>query len=150
MNDNLGRWRSSFPDVISECRRADSAGKDVIEQLLPEPTNYTVKPRHSGFYGTCLELLLEHLGAQTLLICGFAAESCIVFTAQDAYLRGYQLVACPPMAPNLIKTESRRAALAHVRDTLGAKTPRVRDLSFVGKGPRARLRITGKGKASGT
>ncbi len=145
VNDNLGRWRSSFPEVVARCRQPDSAGKRVIERLLPEARDYFVlKPKHSGFYATCLELLLAHLGTQTVLICGFSAESCVVFTAHDAYLRGYQIVV-PSDGTASIASSAKRVALAHIRETLGAKTPQIREVSFVGGGAKARLRLRARG-----
>ena len=46
-----------------------------------------VKPKHSGFYSTTLDLLLKHLGAEVLILAGFTADICILFTAHDAYMR---------------------------------------------------------------
>jgi nicotinamidase-related amidase len=51
-----------------------------------------LKPKHSGFYSTTLELLLEAVGAHTLILTGIAGNICVLFTANDAYMRGYRLV----------------------------------------------------------
>ena len=44
------------------------------------------------FYSTTLDLLLEHLGARTLVLTGLPADSGILLTAQDPYMRGYGLL----------------------------------------------------------
>ena len=89
VNDNFGRWRSDFRTLIAHCLRSASPGRIVTKVLRPGPLDYFVlKPKHSGFYSTTLDLLLEHFGARTLIMTGLLADSCILFTAQDAYMRG--------------------------------------------------------------
>ena len=51
-----------------------------------------LKPQHSGFFHTPLELLLKDLGAEFLVLCGFSTNSCVTFTAHDAHMRGLRLV----------------------------------------------------------
>ena len=61
--------------------------------LRPAAEDYFVlKPKQSGFYSTTLDLLLHHLGASTLIITGFTADICVLFTAIDAHLRDYHLL----------------------------------------------------------
>ena len=63
-------------------------GKRLTELLRPEEKDYFVlKPMHSGFYSTTLELLLRHLEAKTLILSGIAGNNCVLFTANDAYMR---------------------------------------------------------------
>jgi nicotinamidase-related amidase len=50
-----------------------------------------LKPKHSGFYATTLDVLLEYLKVDTLILTGIAANICVLFTANDAYMRDYQL-----------------------------------------------------------
>src|SRR6185436_10932301 len=90
VNDNFGRWRSDFRTLIAHCLRQRARGRAVARLLRPDRRDYFVlKPKHSAFYSTTLELLLEHLRAQTLILTGLLADSCILFTAQDAFVRGY-------------------------------------------------------------
>jgi nicotinamidase-related amidase len=91
-NDNFGRWRSDFSAQVEHCLAEGVRGRALAELLKPAPDDYFVlKPKHSAFYQTCLELLLEHLGVNTLVIGGVTTDSCVTFTASDAYLRGYSL-----------------------------------------------------------
>ena len=92
VNDNFGRWQSDFKKIVAHCRREDGRGKPFVELLLPETDDYFVlKPKHSGFYSTTLSLLLTHLGATNLILTGIAGNNCVLFTANDAYMRDFKL-----------------------------------------------------------
>lgn len=92
VNDNFGRWQSDFKKIVAHCSREDAKGKSFVKLLLPEDDDYFVlKPKHSGFYSTTLELLLTHLGAKNLILTGIAGNNCVLFTANDAYMRDFKL-----------------------------------------------------------
>ena len=92
VNDNFGRWRSDFRTIVRACRGPDAKGREVTERLAPTRTDYFVlKPLNSGFHGTALDILLRDLRVRTLVLAGFATDNCVLFTANDAYLRGYDL-----------------------------------------------------------
>jgi nicotinamidase-related amidase len=93
VNDHFGRWQSDFQKVLRHCLAKESCGKPVATLLRPDAQDYFVlKPKHSGFYATTLELLLQALGVHTLLLTGIAGNICVLFTANDAYMRDYALV----------------------------------------------------------
>lgn len=93
VNDNFGKWRSDFRNLISHCVEDDTRGRPIVELLKPTKEDYFVlKPKLSAFYFTTLELLLKHLGAHTLILCGYAGDMCVVATAMDAHLRDYHLI----------------------------------------------------------
>jgi nicotinamidase-related amidase len=93
VNDNFGRWQSDFQKVLRHCLDKEVCGKPLATLLQPDDEDYFVlKPKHSGFYSTTLELLLEALGARTLMLTGIAGNICVLFTANDAYMRGYRLI----------------------------------------------------------
>lgn len=92
VNDNFGRWRSDFKAQLQHCLFDDVKGKAIVELLRPDPDDYFVlKPKHSGFYSTTLDTLLRYLRAETLILTGFAANICVLFTANDAYMRDFEL-----------------------------------------------------------
>jgi nicotinamidase-related amidase len=120
-NDNFGRWRSDFSAQVDHCSKEGVRGRELVRVLRPGPEDYFVlKPKHSAFYQTCLELLLEHLGVETLIIGGLSTDSCVTFTASDAYLRGFGLRVlsdgCAAMDARL-----HRDALAHMQRALHAE-----------------------------
>ena len=93
VNDNYGRWQSNFNKLIDRCLHEDVRGRPLVERLKPGEDDYFVlKPKHSGFFSTTLDVLLEYLQAKTLILTGVAGNICILFTANDAYMRDFSLV----------------------------------------------------------
>ena len=91
VNDNFGRWKSDFRRTVDYCTR-HGHGRDIVELLRPEENDYFVlKPKHSGFFSTTLETLLRYLETQTLILTGIAGNFCVLFTANDAYMRDFDL-----------------------------------------------------------
>ena len=92
VNDNRGKWRSDHQEVIRAVLRPDAPGREFVQELLPQADDYIVlKPKHSAFFATPLEVLLQSLGAKSLLITGVTANACVLISAGDAYVKGYKL-----------------------------------------------------------
>ena len=93
VNDNFGRWRSSFAEVYAHCTRGGARGAPVSKRLKPGREDYFIlKPRHSAFYATSLEPLLQDLKIRRLILSGIATNLCVLFTAHDAHMRQYPMV----------------------------------------------------------
>jgi nicotinamidase-related amidase len=100
---------------------ADSRGRPVIEMLRPEESDYLVlKPRHSAFYATPLDVILEGIGAKTLVLTGVSSHQCVLFTANDAHVRKFELVVPSDCigAPAAAQT---RLALTYFKKALSAR-----------------------------
>jgi nicotinamidase-related amidase len=94
VNDNFGKWQSDFRKLVARCLEEPCRGKEVTTLLRPEDDDYFVlKPKHSGFYATPLGLLLSYLKARRLILTGVAGNSCVLYTAADAYMRDFELIA---------------------------------------------------------
>ena len=120
VNDNFGRWRSDFHRIVAHCLDDDVRGRPVAELLVPDETDYFVlKPKHSGFYNTTLDLLLDYLQTETVIITGIATDMCVLFTAADAYMRDLRVI-IPSDCVTALTPAAHRAALAHMRTTLKA------------------------------
>jgi nicotinamidase-related amidase len=92
VNDNLGQWRSDATKLIAHCLEADAPGRKFVERVRPDEDDYFVlKPMHSAFYQTPLEVLLRYLGVSSLILCGLATNSCITCTAHDANMRDFSI-----------------------------------------------------------
>jgi len=92
INDNFGRWQSDFRKIIEHCLEDGVPGEEVARILQPDEADYFVlKPKHSAFFETTLDTLLAYLGATTLILTGVAGNICILFTANDAYMRDYNI-----------------------------------------------------------
>src|SRR5947208_6724849 len=120
VNDNYGRWQSDFTRLIDHCLHEDVRGRSIVERLLPEEKDYFVlKPKHSGFFSTTLDVLLDYLKARSLIITGIAGNICVLFTANDAYMRDFNLyVPSDCVASN--DPEDNRHALEQMRTVLEA------------------------------
>jgi len=93
VNDNFGRWQSNFLAQVEHCLGDGVTGRPIVQLLAPDEDDYFVlKPKHSGFFSTTLDILLEYLQCETLIITGIAANICVLFTANDAYMRDFHLV----------------------------------------------------------
>lgn len=121
VNDNLGRWRSDFDEVIAWCSREGAAGAQIASRLKPRRSDYFVlKPAQSGFYQTPLETLLDHLEVSHLTLAGLTADQCVLTTAMDAHIRDYRMWA-PSDAVASITPERKRRALEHMHEVLGVR-----------------------------
>lgn len=119
-NDNYGVWRSDFKALWSRCRAMRGAAGEIARLLKPMRNDLTVlKPRHSAFYATPLDLLLQRLKCKRLVVTGLAADNCVMFTAMDAYLRGYALW-IPEDCVAAERDDTKASALQHMRRTLKA------------------------------
>ena len=119
-NDNYGVWRSDFKALWSRCRSMRGAAGTIARLMKPRRDDLTVlKPRHSAFYATPLHLLLRQLKCKRLVITGLAADNCVLFTAMDAYLRGFSLW-IPEDCVAAERAEAKASALEHMRRTLKA------------------------------
>src|SRR5205085_2532344 len=122
VNDNFGRWRSDFRRQVVHCLRESSRGHQIVALLRPDDDDYFVlKPKHSGFFSTTLETLLRYLGSKKLILTGIAGNFCVLFTANDAYMRDYELM-IPSDCTASNTAEENRKALDLMRKFLKADT----------------------------
>jgi nicotinamidase-related amidase len=120
VNDNPGKWQSDGPALVRKALSERSLGAQVASMLKPGEDDYFIlKPRHSAFYATPLELLLEHIGARRLILTGVSSHQCVLFTATDAHVRDFEIVVPSDCvaSPSAAQT---RFALKYFRDALGA------------------------------
>lgn len=119
VNDNFGRWRSNFDQVIEYCQRKGAPGAAIAERLKPRGTDYFVlKPGQSGFYQTPLPTLLRHLKVSNLVLTGVAGDQCVLTTAIDAHIRDFGLWV-PEDATASITPRRNQRALDYIAEVLG-------------------------------
>jgi len=94
INDNFGQWRSDFRQTVAHCIARSSPGRRVSRRLRPTARDYFVlKPKHSGFFDTTLDTLLTTLRIRRVILTGIAGNICVLFTANDAYMRELEIFA---------------------------------------------------------
>jgi len=121
VNDHFGDWSANFGAVLHRCERSRLGG-ELTALVRPMRGDLSIlKPRHSAFYGTPLEFLLDELEVDSLILTGVQAHICILFSAHDAYLRRYRLwVPAECVASEAASDE--RTALAHMAAVTSAET----------------------------
>jgi nicotinamidase-related amidase len=138
-NDNYGQWRSDFRATVQQALEPGKPGREIALLLAPSDDDYFVlKPKHSAFYGSALELLLSYLGCDRLVLAGFAGDICVRFTAQDAFLRDLGIV----VVRDCVASETpraNRAALAFMQTQLKASVVDASHVSFSALRRRRRL-----------
>ncbi|MBA3387674.1 MAG: cysteine hydrolase [Chthoniobacterales bacterium] len=122
VNDNFGRWQSDWRRTVEHCSGAKIPGRNLVRLLKPAQDDYFVlKPKHSGFFSTTLETLLRYLDSKTLILTGIAGNFCVLFTANDAYMRDYDLLVPKDCCVSNTPRENEEA-LALMRKFLKADT----------------------------
>lgn len=122
-NDNHGRWRSDLRQLVESSLSRGGAGARLTALLAPSDDDYFVlKPKHSAFFGTPLDLLLQHLGVRRLLLAGVASDQCVMATALDARMRDYEVLVVGDCVASQTAARNRKA-LDHFQRALAIGTP---------------------------
>lgn len=120
VNDNFGKWQSDFRKQVRHCLEDNTRGEPIVKLLAPKEDDYFVlKPKHSGFFSTTLDILLDYLKARTLILTGLTADNCVLFTANDAYMRDFHLI-IPSDCVASIDPEENQHALHQMQRVLKA------------------------------
>lgn len=123
-NDNQGKWRSNFQQVVAACTHADAPGAALAQMLLPERQDYSVlKPQQSAFHDTPLEALLRDLRVREVVLTGLAGDGCVLASALDANMRKFALRVPSDCCASVTRGRNERA-LRVLRDSLHVSTAR--------------------------
>ncbi|GAA2497112.1 cysteine hydrolase family protein [Streptomyces sp. NPDC059506] len=119
VNDNFGRWRSHHDEILRNVLSGPHA--DLVEPVRPGPESmFVVKARHSIFYQTPLEYLLQQEGVDRVVLCGQVTEQCVLYSALDAHIRRLR-VCVPEDAVAHIHPDLAEAALRMMERNMGAE-----------------------------
>ena len=130
VNDNFGQWRSDSGKLLAHCLRTDCAGKPFVEAIQPDEQDYCVlKPMHSAFFQTPLDLLLRHLGASSIILAGIATNSCILCTAHDANMREFKVTVVSDCCAARSAREHNEA-IENIREMADARVVTLSSLRF--------------------
>jgi nicotinamidase-related amidase len=104
VNDNYDHWELDRDELVE--RAVGGRHPDLVEPIAPRgQLPFVPKGRHSIYYQTAVDHLLRVNEVQRVVMTGQVTEQCILYSALDAYLRGYE-VAVP------------RDAVAHIHPDL--------------------------------
>lgn len=135
-NDSAGAWRPDANELLARCSRPESKGRALVELLRPRPSDqFLLEPKHSAFFATALDVVLARAHVRKLVLVGFSAHQCVLFTATDAHVRELELVV-PRDCVAAPRPGETRFALRYFRDVLGASTPLSARVRFSSRGAR--------------
>jgi nicotinamidase-related amidase len=116
VNDNFGQWLSEREKLVSEALAGKYA--HLVETIKPsDDALFVVKARHSIFYGTPLDYILDSEGIDEVVLTGQVTEQCILYSALDAHVRGRS-------------TTVPRDAVAHIHDDLADAALKMMELNM--------------------
>lgn len=131
-NDNRGQWRSDLRRVVDNAVQAGGQGGRIVAQIAPDDDDYFVlKPKHSAFFATPMDLLLQHLKVTRLILTGVASDQCVVTSAVDARMRDYAVVVPRDCVASQTAARNRRA-LQHFEEVLDIRTTASNRLRLTG------------------
>jgi isochorismate hydrolase len=149
VNDAVGRWRSDFPALVRHCSDPKVRGSPIVRALKPEADDYCIlKPKHSGFFATPLDTLIQYMGATRLILTGVSSNQCVLFTANDAYVRDLELV-IPRDCISARTRSDTHLALRYFENVLGADTRPSKGLRLSARKRRRKHRDRHGSRASG-
>jgi nicotinamidase-related amidase len=129
VNDNWGAWKSERDELIESAR--NGARPDLVEPIVPQDDDlFVVKARHSTFYQTPLEYLLDReLDVRRIVLAGQVTEQCILYSALDAYIRHFD-VAIPSDGVAHIHEDLAQASLRMMERNMEAEVAGVADITL--------------------
>jgi nicotinamidase-related amidase len=130
VNDNFGKWRSDFRQQLGHVLEDGVRGEPIAKLLRPDEEDYFVlKAKHSGFYHTQLDLLIDYLQVRTIVVAGFTTDICVLFTTSDAYMRDLDIIV-PPDCSASASIKHHENALEHMSRVLKVKTIPSEEIDF--------------------
>ena len=120
VNDHYQLWQANLEKILKKC--TNPLSQPILSLLRPADEDYfLIKPKHSIFYGTALNMLLDELQVDTLILTGIAGNICVLFSANDAYMREYNLIIPSDCIASNVK-EDNDFALKMMKNVLQANT----------------------------
>ena len=115
VNDNFTHWQEDFRQLVAICSQPGVTGAPLVQALPPEQDDYSLlKPQHSAFYNSALEVLLSQLDVHRVILTGIATDHCILASAIGARMRRLDAVVASD-GTAAITPQRHRNALAVMR-----------------------------------
>lgn len=129
VNDHYKIENPTQKKLIQHC--LNPLSYDLIKHIQPSEDDYFIfKPNYSGFYLTNLDELLKKLNITHLVIVGVAGNRCVLFTANDAFMRDYNLI-IPQDAISSVTDYDEKVAIYMMKDILNAKVIQTQEIEEI-------------------
>ncbi len=120
-NDNFGKWRSDARAIVEACCAPRAHGARFVRELQPRREDYFIlKPKHSAFVATPLQLLLEWAHVRRIYVAGLAGDNCVHATAVDAHTHDFEVTVVADATASETAARNRRA-LTQLEDRAAAR-----------------------------
>ena len=130
VNDNHDEWQAGKEELIEKA--LNGKHPDLVDPIAPrDPVPFIAKGRHSVFYQTALDHVLRESDVGCIVLAGQVTEQCILYSALDAYIRGYDLIV-PPDAVAHIDADLAQAALKMMESNMHARLTPAAEVEFGG------------------
>jgi nicotinamidase-related amidase len=128
VNDSFGDWSTDRQRLVAQASQGDHA--HLVEEIAPdEDVLFVLKARHSIFFQTPLDYILDDNEIEHLVLVGQATEQCILYSALDAHIR-HRPISVPKDAVAHIHDDLAEASLRMMEINMDATVCTVDDLSF--------------------
>jgi nicotinamidase-related amidase len=128
VNDNFGDWHSERGRLVDEALAGQHAR--LVETIRPsDDVLFIVKARHSIFFGTPLDYILDSEGIQDIVLTGQVTEQCILYSALDAHVRGRSTTVVRDCVAH-IHEDLAKASLEMMERNMGADVVDAADVRF--------------------
>ncbi|MBE2315524.1 cysteine hydrolase [Solirubrobacter sp. CPCC 204708] len=118
VQDNYDAWEVGREQLVDRALKGEHP--ELVEPIAPsDGVAFLPKGRHSIFYQTALDHVLSVGDVKKVVLVGQVTEQCVLYSALDAYLRGYE-VTVPRDAVAHIDKELADAALKMMERNLHA------------------------------
>ncbi|MGI8330509.1 cysteine hydrolase family protein [Actinomadura scrupuli] len=119
VNDNHGDFSATREDLVATALKGERP--DLVEPIVPTAEcAFLPKVRHSAFFGTPLEYLLQRAEVEQVVLTGQVTEQCILYTALDAYVRHFT-IKIPRDAVAAIDQDLGAASLRMMKENMRAE-----------------------------
>jgi nicotinamidase-related amidase len=128
VNDTHGRWDADRDSLAALAERG-LPDEDVSAIEPADGAPLLLKARHSAFYGSPLEYMLDTARVGRLILTGQVTEQCVLYSALDAYIRHFKVVV-PHDAVAHIDQELADAALRMMERNMRAEVVAAADVEL--------------------
>jgi len=120
VNDRFGATGGGFADLLLGAAASNHVARRVVDLLAPTADDVTLlKPQDSAFAGTELDRVLADRAVERLILTGIARDNAVFATAQDAYIRRFDLWIPPDCVASAATDQP--AALRNLARTMKAR-----------------------------
>ena len=128
VNDSFGDWSTDRERLVDKARQTSYG--HLLDDVAPDDdVLFVLKARHSIFFQTPLDYILDENEIEHLVLAGQTTEQCILYSALDAHIR-HRPVSIPKDAVAHIHDDLAEAALRMMEINMDATVCTVGDVDF--------------------